>query len=70
MENPNVLLVSDEIATMLYNLNRYNRSGEVPQLLSVWSMDDVIINRKSEMPQLIREPFLSNLQDILLSLTL
>ena len=59
MENPNVLLVSDEIATMLYNLNRYNRSGEVPQLLSVWSMDDVIINRKSEMPQLIREPFLS-----------
>lgn len=59
MENPNVLLVSDEIATMLYNLNRYNRCGEVPQLLSIWSMDDVIINRKSEMPQLIREPFLS-----------
>ena len=59
MENPNVLLVSDEVATMLYNLNRYNRSGEVPQLLSIWSMDDVIINRKSEIPQLIREPFLS-----------
>ena len=58
-ENPNVLLVSDEIATMLYNINRYNKSGEVPQLISIWSMDDVIINRKSEMPQLIREPFLS-----------
>lgn len=58
-ENPNVLLVSDEIATMLYNMNRYNKSGEVPQLISIWSVDDIIINRKSETPLLIKEPCLS-----------
>lgn len=58
-ENPNVLLVSDEIATMLYNMNRYNKSGEVPQLISIWSVDDIIINRKSESALLIKEPFLS-----------
>ena len=58
-ENPNVLLVSDEIATMLYNINRYNKSGEVPQLISIWSVDDIIINRKSETALLIKEPCLS-----------
>ena len=58
-ENPNVLLVSDEIATMLYNMNRYNKSGEVPQLISIWSVDDIIINRKSETVLLIKEPCLS-----------
>lgn len=58
-ENPNVLLVSDEIATMLYNMNRYNKSGEVPQMISIWSVDDVIINRKSETALLIKEPCLS-----------
>lgn len=58
-ENPNVLLLSDEIATMLYNMNRYNKSGEVPQLISIWSVDDIIINRKSETPLLIKEPCLS-----------
>lgn len=58
-ENPNVLLVSDEIATMLYNMNRYNKSGEVPQMISIWSVDDIIINRKSETALLIKEPCLS-----------
>lgn len=58
-ENSNVLLVSDEIATMLYNMNRYNKSGEVPQLISIWSVDDIIINRKSETALLIKEPCLS-----------
>ncbi len=58
-ENPNVLLVSDEIATMLYNINRYAKSGELPQLISIWSGDDVIINRKSEIPLLIKDPCLS-----------
>ena len=58
-ENPNVLLVSDEIATMLYNMNRYNKSGEVPQLISIWSVDDIIINRKSETALLLKEPCLS-----------
>lgn len=58
-ENPNILLVSDEIATMLYNMNRYNKSGEVPQLISIWSVEDIIINRKSETALLIKEPCLS-----------
>lgn len=58
-ENGNILMFSDEIATMLYNVNRYNRSGELPQLMSIWSGDDVSINRKSELPVLIKEPCLS-----------
>lgn len=58
-ENPNVLLVSDEIATMLYNVNRYNKSGEIPQLISIWSVDDIVNNRKTESPVLIKEPYLS-----------
>lgn len=58
-ENQNILLVSDEIATMLYNMNRYNKSGEVPQLISIWSVDDIVINRKSETALLIKEPCLS-----------
>lgn len=58
-ENPNVLLVSDEISTMLYNINRYNKSGEIPQLISIWSVDDIVCNRKTETPVLIKEPYLS-----------
>lgn len=58
-ENPNILWMSDEIATMLYNMNRYNNSGEVPQLISTWSGDDVILNRKSETALIIKEPCLS-----------
>lgn len=58
-ENPNVLLVSDELSTMFYNMNRYNKSGEVPQLLSIWDSDDIVINRKSENTLLIKEPCLS-----------
>ena len=30
-ENPGVLLYSDELSTMLFNFNRYTRSGEVPR---------------------------------------
>ena len=40
-------------------MNRYNKSGEVPQLISIWSVDDIIINRKSETALLIKEPCLS-----------
>ena len=58
-ENPNLLWWSDEIATMLYNMNRYTNSGEGPQLISIWSVDDLINNRKSETPLIIREPCLS-----------
>lgn len=59
-ENPNgVLLYSDEIATFLGNLNRYAKSGEIPQLISIWSGDGVIINRKGDEPTVISDPYLS-----------
>ena len=59
-ENPNgVLLYSDEIATFLGNMNRYAKSGEIPQLISIWSGDGVTINRKGDEPTVIDAPFLS-----------
>lgn len=57
-DNGSILCVSDEIATMLGNLNRYNRSGEASQLLSVWNGDDIIVNRKSTGHLLIKKPAL------------
>ncbi len=59
-DNPNgVLLHSDEIATFLGNLNRYAKSGEIPQLISIWSGDNVTINRKGDEPTVIDAPFLN-----------
>ena len=59
-DNPNgVLLYSDEIATFLGNLNRYAKSGEIPQLISIWSGDNMTINRKGDEPIVIDAPFLN-----------
>ena len=58
-ENSNALLVSDEVATMMYNVNRYTKSGELPQLLSIWSGENINVNRKSDLPVLIENPCLS-----------
>ena len=58
-ENPNALLVSDEVATMMYNVNRYTKSGELPQLLSIWNGETLNVNRKSDLPVLIENPCLS-----------
>lgn len=41
-ENPGVLLYSDELSTMLFNFNRYTRSGEVPG----FSLFGIIISQR------------------------
>ena len=58
-ENSNALLVSDEVATMMYNVNRYTKSGELSQLLSIWSGVTINVNRKSDLPMSIEKPCLS-----------
>ena len=56
-DSPNgVLLYSDEIATFLGNMNRYSKSGEIPQLLSIWNGSSFTINRKGDEPTIISNP--------------
>lgn len=59
-----VLLYSDELSTFLQNLNRYTKSGETSQLLSMWSGEDVSVNRKSELPLFLESPQLNLLGGI------
>lgn len=58
-ENPGVLLYSDELSTMLFNFNRYTRSGEVPRLLSIWNNHFSTVDRMTKDSLLAEEPFLS-----------
>lgn len=58
-ENPGVLLYSDELSTMLFNFNRYTRSGEVPRLLSIWNNQYATVDRMTKDSLLAEEPFLS-----------
>lgn len=58
-ENPGVLLYSDELSTMLFNFNRYTKSGEVPRLLSIWNNQFVRVDRITKDSLLAEEPFLS-----------
>ena len=59
MERNDLLLYSDEIRTFFDNCNRYAKSGEVSQLLSIWDGRQFSINRKSDDPLLIEAPFMS-----------
>jgi hypothetical protein len=59
-ENPNgVMLYRDEIKGFLDDIGRYNKSGEIAQLISIHSAMDITINRKSDAPLLIERPFFS-----------
>lgn len=63
--NPNgVLLYRDELKGMIDDFGRYNRSGELSQLLSVFDSDNIIVNRKSDDTLLIEKPFMSILGSI------
>ena len=63
--NPNgVLLYRDELKGMIDDFGRYNRSGELSQLLSIFDSDNIIVNRKSEDTLLIEKPFMSILGSI------
>jgi len=59
MERNDLLLYSDEIRTFFDNCNRYAKSGEVSQLLSIWDGRQFSINRKGDDPLLIEAPFMS-----------
>lgn len=63
--NPNgVLLYRDELKGMIDDFGRYNRSGELSQLLSIFDSDNIIVNRKSDDALLIEKPFMSILGSI------
>lgn len=63
--NPNgLLLYRDEIKGFFDDMGRYNKSGEVSQVLSLFDSDNIVINRKSEATLLIDKPFMSLLGSI------
>ncbi len=53
-----LLLARDEIHGMLKDFNRYNASGEVEQLLSVWSGGGFAVDRKTSGSYYVENPFL------------
>lgn len=59
-----VILFRDEIRGLIDDFGRYNKSGELSQLLSVFDSDNIVINRKSDDTLLIESPFMSILGSI------
>lgn len=58
--NPNRLLSHcDELQQMVDNFQRYNKGGEVPQMLSIWSNEGYNVNRKKDAPLCITDPYLN-----------
>lgn len=58
--NPNgVLLYRDELKGMIDDFCRYAKSGELSQMLSMFDSDTIVVNRKSDEPLLIKDPFIS-----------
>lgn len=65
MSNPNgILLYRDEFRGFIDDLGRYNKSGELSQLLSMFDNEDVVINRKSDDPIMLTSPFMNILGGI------
>lgn len=54
-----LILYRDELSGWFSDFGRYNKSGEVSHYLSLYNNDQVIINRKTDRPQLINDPFLN-----------
>lgn len=59
-----VILSMDELRTFIDNLCRYNKSGELTQLLSINDHDTLIVNRKGDDPVLINSPYMAMLGSI------
>jgi hypothetical protein len=59
MSNGNVrqILWSDELLGFLKNLNRYNSGSDVEMVLSIFSGQNIITNRKSDKPVFIKSAF-------------
>lgn len=65
MFNPHgVILSMDELRTFIDNLCRYNKSGELTQLLSINDHDTLTVNRKGDDPVLINSPYMAMLGSI------
>ena len=58
------MVYRDEIKGMIDDFDRYNRSGIISNLLSIWDSTSFCIDRKTEDPTFIREPFLDILGGI------
>lgn len=57
--NPNgILLYRDELKGMIDDFGRYAKSGELSQMLSIFDSDTIVVNRKSDEPLLIKDPFM------------
>lgn len=60
MHNPvRLLSYCDELQGMMNNFCRYNKSGEVEQLLSIWSNAGYPVNRKKDIPLCITDPYMN-----------
>ena len=58
--NPNgILLYRDELKGMIDDFCRYAKSGELSQMLSMFDSVTIVVNRKSDEPLLIKDPFMS-----------
>lgn len=63
--NPDgVLQYTDELSTTIMNMNRYCKSGEESQMLSIYDGRDFSVNRASKDYMNIKEPFMSILGTI------
>ncbi len=54
----------DELAGMIQDFGRYNKSGEMAQMLSIFDSNDIIISRKNDDPLLITRPYMGILGTI------
>jgi len=57
--NNGLTLYRDELSGWFSDFGRYSKSGEVSRYLSIYDNNQFTINRKSEEPQLINDPYLS-----------
>ena len=58
------LLLRDELRGMIDDIGRYGKSGEQSQMLSIWSNESFTVNRKSDEPMYIHDPYLNILGGI------
>ena len=59
MAQNDLIIIRDELVGLLKDFNRYNQSGEVETMLSVWAGNGFSVNRKTSEPVYVKNPFLS-----------
>lgn len=63
--NPHgLVLYRDELSGMFADFERYSKSGEVSNLLSIWDSSDFAISRKTQESYYVEKPFLGMLGGI------